>query len=263
LNFNRKMDIKSFISSGILEAYILGECSPTEQRDVERMMAQHPEVRAELEQLEIQMESVAKQLAVQPSDGLRQRVLDRVHTEAQTPIKPPTPTSGLGGGLNLGFLALALSGLLGLGYFWFQNRNAQAQIAQQTSSLRACEERETRMQTMERQIVLLNSASTRRFEILPLAEGATARAATVFKDPQTGSCLLSIAGMDTAPAGKSFQLWALVNGTPVSMGVLDTLNDKTQFRELACRDDAQAYAISIEVAGGSPNPTEVIMVSKG
>jgi Anti-sigma-K factor rskA len=254
------MNIKSFIASGILEAYLLGECSPTEQRDVERMSATHPEVRAELEQLEIQMESVAKKLAMKPSDGLRQNVLDNVRTEAQNMPKPP-PVQGFGG-FPFGFMALALAALVGAGYFYTQQHALSTQLAAQTTALKDCDERGKRMQTIEQQIVMLNDARTKRFEIAPIATDGVSRVATVFKNVQTGSCLLSVAGMDTAPAGKSFQLWALVNGTPVSMGVLDTEQNKSQFRELACVENAQAYAISLEVAGGSPTPTDVIMVSK-
>jgi anti-sigma-K factor RskA len=62
-----------------------------------------------------------------------------------------------------------------------------------------------------------------------------------------------------------YQLWALVNGKPVDLGVFDVNNDKSHIlvnmKEIGT---AQAFAVTLEQRGGSPTPTmEQMMVMGG
>jgi len=61
------VDIKAYISSGILESYVLGDLSAAEQKAVESMVQLHPEIKAELEVIEIQFESMAMDQAISPT----------------------------------------------------------------------------------------------------------------------------------------------------------------------------------------------------
>ena len=45
-------DLKTYIESGILELYVLGDLPADEMLKVESMITQNPEVRAELEAIE-------------------------------------------------------------------------------------------------------------------------------------------------------------------------------------------------------------------
>ncbi len=65
------MDLQSFIQSGLLEAYVLGQCSAEERAQVERMAAEHAEVRAELSAIEASLEAYAAAQAVLPPDWMK------------------------------------------------------------------------------------------------------------------------------------------------------------------------------------------------
>ena len=260
------MDIQAYISSGILETYLLGGCTLSEIQEVERIAAEYPVVRAELDKIELGMEGVAKKFAVKPSDQLRKKIIDAVESEAQEHAKPPRNHGAKepqkSSPWNLGMGLAAAIGMLLAGYFYMQSSDAQSQLQAKQTELKECSDKFARAQSVERQIALINSTQTKRFDIAPIAEGSAPRSASVYSNTAEGNCLVSVAGMDTAPAGKSFQLWALVDGKPVSLGVIDTDTDKNTFREIACTSSAQAYAISLEPKGGSATPTEVIMISK-
>src|SRR5436190_24381926 len=60
------MNIKDFISSGILELYVIGDISEKESQEVERMAAANPEVRKEIEEISKSLEKYAKVNAVSP-----------------------------------------------------------------------------------------------------------------------------------------------------------------------------------------------------
>jgi hypothetical protein len=53
-----------------------------------------------------------------------------------------------------------------------------------------------------------------------------------------------------------YQLWALVSGKPVSLGVFDKDDtDSTMMKEMQSVNVAQAFAVTLEPRGGSVNPT--------
>lgn len=258
------MDIQNFIDSGALEAYVLGACTDEERQEVARMAAAHPEVRAALARIETDMEQVTRRLGVEPPPGSRQRVLDAV-ARAQNPGGTGT---GTGGGAKFGLwswvgfaLAVVLGGALGYGYANVQHTPVQLQLATAQQELKMCEIQQQAMDTLQRQYALLSNTATRRFDIVPLDADQYPLQAFVFANPDATACLVAAADMGPAPAGKSYQLWALVDGTPVSMGVLDSAPPTSALREVACVPNAQGYAISLEPQGGSPTPTTVIMMS--
>lgn len=63
-----------------------------------------------------------------------------------------------------------------------------------------------------------------------------------------------------APAsGKTYQAWSIIDGKPVSLGVLSQNSGTVTFA--ANLDKASAVAISIEPLGGSKQPTQVAIAS--
>lgn len=260
------MDTQTFINSGVLEAYALGACTDEEQQEVARMASEYPEVRAALLQIETDMEQVTRRLGVTPPPGSRQRVLDAV-AQAKQQGTPPTNTGGTQGGRTwLGLwswlaIALVAGGLAGYQYADLQHNADRQKMATMELSLEACETITQEKATLERQYALLSNTDTRRFDIVALDAERAQLQAFVFANPADGACLVAAADMGDAPAGQSYQLWALVDGTPVSMGVLDAA-PSNRLLEVACVAGAQGYAISLEPQGGSPTPTQVIMMSQ-
>lgn len=64
-------NIKTYIESGILELYVLGDLTAEEKLAVEAMSKLHPEVKAELEEIEKVMQNVAEDLALEPSASVK------------------------------------------------------------------------------------------------------------------------------------------------------------------------------------------------
>jgi mannose-6-phosphate isomerase-like protein (cupin superfamily) len=60
------MDIKKFLASGILEMYVLGQATELECAEVEKVVGQHPEIKAELTAIEIALEQYDLQHAITP-----------------------------------------------------------------------------------------------------------------------------------------------------------------------------------------------------
>lgn len=84
---------------------------------------------------------------------------------------------------------------------------------------------------------------------VPGKEGNTA---TVFWDTQTKDVYISQGHLPQAPEGKQYQLWALVDGKPVDAGLLADCGGICHLKNIP---RAQAFAITLENAGGSSAPT--------
>ena len=65
---------------------------------------------------------------------------------------------------------------------------------------------------------------------------------------------LEMKNLPAAPSGKQYQLWAIVDGKPVDMGMYSAKADST-VQEMKSVDNAQAFAITLEKEGGNPTPT--------
>lgn len=65
------MDIKEYISSGILEQYVLGTISIEESLQVEKVAAMHTEVQKEIEEISKAIEQYAMENAVEPSRNVK------------------------------------------------------------------------------------------------------------------------------------------------------------------------------------------------
>lgn len=74
-------------------------------------------------------------------------------------------------------------------------------------------------------------------------------------DTKTNEILLDVQNLPAAPQGKQYQLWTIVDGKPVDMGVLDQEFSKKVLKMKQANPAAVAFAITLEKTGGSPSPT--------
>jgi anti-sigma-K factor RskA len=61
-----------------------------------------------------------------------------------------------------------------------------------------------------------------------------------------------------------YQLWALVGGKPVDLGVFDVDTTSKEMKEMKSTALADAFAVTLEPRGGSTSPTmsEMMVVGK-
>ena len=256
------MDPQSFIQSGLLEAYILGQCTAEERAEVERMAAAHAEVRAELEAIEQSLEKVAMANAVPPPDGLRGQILQRIQAEA---AGVPNASGGRIFRLfpALGWAATVVLGIV-LAALWSTGRSEQNRLNGEISALQTkvdnCAKQAREQAKQQELIALLRDRDTRS---IVLADGPQPKiTATVWFNTKRGETALDINSLPAPDPGKYFQFWAIVDGKPVSMGMVNIRGDQS-WQSLPFIGNAQAFAISAENnSNGNPTPTQVVLVGK-
>ncbi|RZA03892.1 MAG: hypothetical protein EOP47_01320 [Sphingobacteriaceae bacterium] len=85
------MEIKEYIESGILEAYVIGSASEQEVQDVLRYKEQYPEINIALNEIEADMELVAQNMAVPPPPTLWAKIENEIDGLVIVPDLKPAP----------------------------------------------------------------------------------------------------------------------------------------------------------------------------
>lgn len=86
--------ISDYIESGTLELYVMGMLSVEESVEVEKMMAMHPEVKAEVNAIELSLEKYAQANAVEPHATVKPLLLATIDYmqrlgSGEAPVNPP------------------------------------------------------------------------------------------------------------------------------------------------------------------------------
>ncbi|AHJ98168.1 hypothetical protein Hsw_2573 [Hymenobacter swuensis DY53] len=153
-------------------------------------------------------------------------------------------------------VALLLLSALGnyLLYSRLKETEANLQVAQ-TEQSRYAATQKAALNERDQQLSVLRNEAFRPVELkgTPKAPEALAR---VYYNSQTKAVYVDVRNLPALPEGKQYQLWALDNGKPVDAGVLATAtaagDSIQQMKDIA---SAQAFAMTVEDAGGVASPT--------
>ena len=78
---------------------------------------------------------------------------------------------------------------------------------------------------------------------------------TVYWDTTSHDVYLLINNLPAPASNEQYQLWALLDGKPIDMGVLEIFEKPLQLYRMKNIQAAQAFAITLEKKGGSPTPS--------
>lgn len=253
------MDIKAYIESGIIESYVMRLTSPEETADVESMMAAYPEIAKAVNDFEIRLEEHLITNSVSPLPGLKQAIWNELNPDflpeakeeavlTETAVRRPATWKYLAAA---SLVLLLISAVLNIYYY---NKYADAQreynglLAERTSLFANLDAAQTKLNVLDSNMRMMKDTT---MQIIAMT-GKNSKA-TIYWNSHTKDVYVLQNQMPKAPEGMQYQLWAIVNGKPVDAGMLGNCGD--QLCKMKNIPEAQAFAITLEKAGGSPVPT--------
>ena len=268
------MNIHDYISSGIIESYVLGLASPEESAEFERMCATYSELRAARNAFEIQLEASSQQQKIDPPRELKSRIFSRIGMESDAlmskpPINKPVLVPRIGFAKYVAAASLLLlAGSVALNFYLLSEykksiaRNNEL-IAAQTQVAAANQVLSTKLQTYEETMGLMKNPLMAIIK-MPGSPNSPAPSsmATVYWNTETKDVYLLVNKLPLPVPEKQYQLWAIVDGKPVDAGVFD-IHEGLSFVKLKTIPKAEAFAITLEKKGGSPAPTMDAMYVMG
>lgn len=261
------MNTQEYISSGILEAYILGTASKEEAGILECVMSHNAEVRAAYEEAQKILEDFTTAQSVEVPTYLKDKIWDTINSNsiktAEVDDSDATKNMPLSGDIQIekvppkkvwNHLSVAASILLILSIagnvFWLSEKS---KAEDQLSSLRK-EKTSTdeKLRIINEKLALTANPDIQKI-VMSGTEAHPDAKAIVFWDKIHHKVYLNAQNLPQAPAGKQYQLWAIADGKPVSAGLYT--KEKDTNTSLASISSAQAFAITLENEGGSAVPT--------
>jgi len=253
------VNVQDYISSGIVESYVLGLASPEEQLDFERMCGQYPEILQARTDFELVMEQQAMQNAIAPHSALKLRIKDAVFP-SEAKIIPIHPGMNAAKANWFKFTAAACAVLLAGSLYWNisqynQNKKKQAEYAQLQNSY---DTTVAALDDIKRDIDMLTGGrNTVKMAAMKGLDPAPASYATVYWDSASKDVYLLVNNLPKPTDEKQYQLWALLDGKPIDVGMIDNnffVGQKKLLLRMKNVSGAQAFAITLEEKGGSPTP---------
>ena len=264
------MNIAEYISSGIIEQYVLGLASEAEALEVEQMAAQHAEVRQAIDAYESSLEQYAMAHAVAPRKELKNRVLEAISKQQAVAqmhggIRSEGITVMPARSIRLyKLIAVAASILLlislslnGIYIFKYNQTkgNYEVLLASQQQMAANNQTLGARMEGIENDLQLLMNPMVKPVVMKGVA-AHPGMMATVYWNPENRSAYFGPTNLPKAPQGKAYQLWAIIDGKPVDMGMYQPSGQEAlQQMKQAAPGTVQAFAVTLEKEGGSPVPT--------
>ena len=250
------MDIKKYISSGILEQYVLGLVSEKDRQEIEQYMLQYPEIKKEVNAIEQAMELYAEGSKMKASEGLEQSILKEIdNTPRELPNLNQASSSSSFSWLSYALAALLVGAMILCWWFYTGNQETQSQLAQQQSSYQEletdCNEKDEAIERLNNDIeVLINTATV----FVPMKKEDNTLASVMY-NAETKKAYLNVGSLPAAPADRTYELWALVDGVPISMGQFDIAAAlDTNLIEVPFIENVGAYAVTLEPLDNDPAP---------
>ncbi|QQT32916.1 anti-sigma factor [Sphingobacterium multivorum] len=145
---------------------------------------------------------------------------------------------------------LALSA--GANLFFYQQQQQDRQMLAQTNTQLNSEQ--TALAVLQDKWALIQNPAIKTISLKGV-ETKPDLHALVYWDQQSKAVYLSLENMPVPPKGKQYQLWAMVDGQPVSAGVFPVAASNQMASKMLDVAKAQAFAITLEDEGGKPSPT--------
>lgn len=272
------MDLKEYISSGILESYVLGEVSPQEKQEVECLSSIYPEVKDALKDLQISIEKVASENAIIPPVDMKKNILENLYKQIDKDLddrviehdftsEKSEKKEEQSKNNTWKLMAAAFCVLFIIATTVFINtQNTKTSLAMEVENLEEnLQEKQSTFDQVKNEYIasldqkndllsFVSDTNTRRVA-LKGTDLSSASLVNVFWNEQNKRVVLKVDNLPSTPTAKQYQLWAIVDGKPKDMGVLPKGQMESSFIEVSkTTGRAAAFAITLEDEGGKPQP---------
>jgi anti-sigma-K factor RskA len=257
------LNIEHYISSGIIEQYVLGLCDADEAAEIEQLRKQHPAMHDAIISFELAFENqMLSQATVKPNASTDVKVTQQFEsltasqntsTLEQEIITAPVKK------LNY-FKWIAAASVCLLAASAYYNYTLNTKSKEQAAALIALAKTNANTLPASDYTILQNPRIT---PVGMYGQGAHSICrCTMFWDKASGKAYIMIHHLMPALDGKNYQLWATVNGKQIKVGIV---NDKIRGRFVEVSgmpEDANEFIVSLENIGEVAQPTDIWLAGK-
>ncbi|WP_333600133.1 anti-sigma factor [Flavobacterium sp.] len=252
------METKDYIESGILELYVYGLLTESENDEVNAMANKNPEIKEEILSIEKAIINLSSSFAPFISHSQFEKIKARLELKHGKVVDFKSRSNTA---TYIGWAASIVL-LLGIGFQYSKLNDSKEQIETTKKEKEYLQQTvvvlETKNKNTETALNVIRDENNTVVALGGQAAAPTAKA-KIYWNKQTQLVYVDASGLPEPPEGKVYQIWSLKlqpQLTPTSIGLL--ANFKSNSNKLFAVEktgDAEAFGITLEPAGGSATPT--------
>ena len=217
---------------------MLGLASEEERNEFEQLCKLHPKLAEARTTFELALEKQAIQNAIAPPEFLKNKILADIES-APAKLVNIAPVKNLNW---LKYAAAACVVLLGASIYLnitLSNKNKSLQSNYNNTV--------AELSDIKKDIAVLQANPTIKMAAMGGLPASPASFATVYWDTASHDVWLLANNLPAPPSDKQYQLWALLDGKPIDLGMLDyDLKQKKLLVRMKNASGAQAFAVTLE-----------------
>ena len=248
------MNIKEYISSGIVESYVLGLASEQERAEFEQLCLQYPELVTARNDFEEKLERQAFENAITAPAFVKEKVLSTIQGQSiagrEAKIIAMNRVQKSNSWLKYVAAASVLL-LLASAYFGYDLYSKNEKLRQSTNQMQASlDSTNKQMDELKR---MMDITTNHNVTVVSLVGTEKKSFANIYWDTASRDVYMFVKNMPQLPTEKQYQLWAFIDGKPVDLGLFD-IDKRNFFLRMKNTQRAEAFAITIEQRGNGPEP---------
>lgn len=235
-----------------------------ERREFESLASTYPEISNARNAFELALEEQMLKDAPAPPAQIKAAILSAVHATTPDTYATPLPaeeTLVRSMGIWKWVAAASLVLLAGAAWWGFDNNNKYNQLRAETDSLQQQLTTATaQLNDMKTDAGLLQNPAVKMAAMKGTSNPDIF--STIYWDTTSKDVYLMLNNLPQPASDKQYQLWALLGGKPIDLGMIEVTQKRLLYR-MKNVQNAEAFAITLEPTGGSAAPTSTpIVLSK-
>ncbi|NJO00429.1 MAG: anti-sigma factor [Bacteroidia bacterium] len=254
------LDIQEYISSGIIESYVLGATTPEESQELERLAKQYPKIRQAIEANRFALMEYVLRYKEDPPEELKEKVLEKLamleHAKEAKPLyvrflKSLSPPLSIAVAASFALLISVVANL----YLYQSWKKAQAQLRQAILAKQQMEyafhTTQASYQQIQQDLRVLAHPAMRFVSLEGSSESAYPSASIwLYWNRNTKDIYLEVKNLPMTSSGKQYQLWSVQGEHVKDAGMISMKPKPGSIQKMKKVDQADAFVITLEKAGG-------------
>ncbi|AEH01286.1 anti-sigma factor domain-containing protein [Lacinutrix sp. 5H-3-7-4] len=242
------VDTKTFLKSGLLEKYLIGQTTTQETLEVETHIESSIEVKTAYNKLQDNLELVALANAKEAPVHILGDILNELDEKPVVTMAEKPKKSFFAFGIAASVAALIFAGTS----LFFYNMNVglmeeNQKIVDEVFDLRDdILGNNLKLEALSSQIAQLNDPETEKY-ILKGDRRAKNLKTVAYINPKKKKAMIDVVSLPILPANKEYQMWVEIQDKMVNMGALTVTERRLQ--EVPFTKDALGLSITIEEKG--------------
>ncbi len=268
------MDIQAYISSGIIENYVLGATTPEENAEIERLAQEHPEIQQEIDANKHALLAYVLDFAEEPPADIRDKVLNKLDQLAaaeeeaeedsnsaiekeiahiqESPVRRMFPFKTYMVAASFVLLVASFSANVYFYSQWQQTKdNLKVALLDKQMMANTLKTQSTEQNQVLEELAILKSPAIASVKLASV-DGAPPCSASIYWDTKTKYVYIDASKLPEPPKDKQYQLWYIDGKNTVDAGVFDMGKKSNHLQKLKLVPNAQAFAVTLEKMGGVP-----------